>query len=102
MTPEPYPEIRAAVAKLCAKVPGDDWPKLDRDMPCPQAFVDALTSTSWLAVLAGRADPRRPRLRAPAAVSRRSGAKGNAARGLQSRCPSRALDIERKFRETRL
>jgi alkylation response protein AidB-like acyl-CoA dehydrogenase len=51
MTPEPYPEIRAAVAKLCAKGPGDDWPKLDRDMPCPQAFVDALTSTGWLAVL---------------------------------------------------
>jgi acyl-CoA dehydrogenase len=48
---EIYPEIREAVAKLCAKFPGQYWRKLDRDMAYPQAFVDALTEAGWLAVL---------------------------------------------------
>jgi len=48
---ETYPEIREAVAKLCAKFPGEYWRKLDRDMAYPQAFVDALTEAGWLAVL---------------------------------------------------
>ncbi|MBI1173525.1 acyl-CoA dehydrogenase [bacterium] len=48
---ETYPEIREAVAKLCAKFPGDYWRKLDRGMDYPQAFVDALTEAGWLAVL---------------------------------------------------
>ncbi len=46
-----YPEIREAVAKLCAKFPGDYWRKLDRGMDYPQDFVDALTQAGWLAVL---------------------------------------------------
>ena len=50
-TVETYPEIREAVAKLCAKFPGDYWRKLDRDMAYPQAFVDALTEAGWLSVL---------------------------------------------------
>ena len=48
---ETYPEIREAVAKLCAKFPGEYWRKLDRDMAYPQAFVDALTEAGWLSVL---------------------------------------------------
>lgn len=48
---EKYPEIRDAVAKLCAKFPGEYWRKLDRDMTYPQDFVDALTEAGWLSVL---------------------------------------------------
>jgi alkylation response protein AidB-like acyl-CoA dehydrogenase len=51
MTSQTYPEIREAVARLCAKFPGDYWRKLDRGMDYPQAFVDALTQAGWLAVL---------------------------------------------------
>lgn len=51
MTPETYPEIREAVAKLCARFPGSYWRGLDRDMAYPQAFVDALTTAGWLSVL---------------------------------------------------
>lgn len=51
MTHETYPEIREAVAKLCAAFPGEYWRKLDRDMSYPQAFVDALTEAGWLSVL---------------------------------------------------
>jgi alkylation response protein AidB-like acyl-CoA dehydrogenase len=49
--PETYPEIREAVAKLCARFPGSYWRALDRDMAYPQAFVDALTEAGWLSVL---------------------------------------------------
>lgn len=49
--PETYPEIRDAVAKLCARFPGSYWRALDRDMAYPQAFVDALTEAGWLSVL---------------------------------------------------
>ena len=48
---ETYPEIRAAVARLCAGFPGDYWRGLDREMAYPQAFVDALTEAGWLSVL---------------------------------------------------
>ncbi|MGR9459431.1 acyl-CoA dehydrogenase family protein (plasmid) [Rhizobium leguminosarum] len=48
---ETYPEIREAVARLCAKFPGEYWRKLDREMAYPQEFVDALTKAGWLAVL---------------------------------------------------
>lgn len=51
MTAETYPEIRDAVAKLCARFPGSYWRGLDRDMAYPQAFVDALTEAGWLSVL---------------------------------------------------
>ena len=48
---ETYPEIRDAVAKLCARFPGSYWRELDRTMAYPQAFVDALTEAGWLSVL---------------------------------------------------
>ncbi len=46
-----YPEIREAVARLCARFPGEYWRALDREMAYPQAFVDALTEAGWLSVL---------------------------------------------------
>jgi alkylation response protein AidB-like acyl-CoA dehydrogenase len=49
--PETYPEIREAVAKLCARFSGSYWRALDRDMAYPQAFVDALTEAGWLSIL---------------------------------------------------
>lgn len=51
MTHETYSDIREAVARLCAKFPGEYWRKLDREMAYPQAFVDALTEAGWLSVL---------------------------------------------------
>ena len=48
---ENYDDIRDAVAKLCARFPGDYWRKLDRDMAYPSAFVEALTQAGWLAAL---------------------------------------------------
>jgi acyl-CoA dehydrogenase len=50
-TLEAYPEIREAVAKLCARFPGEYWRDLDRRMEYPTAFVDALTQAGWLSVL---------------------------------------------------
>ena len=50
-TVETYSEIREAVAKLCARFPGEYWRALDREMAYPQAFVDALTEAGWLSVL---------------------------------------------------
>jgi alkylation response protein AidB-like acyl-CoA dehydrogenase len=49
--PETYREIREAVAKLCARFPGDYWRGLDREMAYPTAFVEALTEAGWLSVL---------------------------------------------------
>ncbi len=46
-----HTEIREAVAKLCARFPGDYWRKLDRDMAYPSEFVGALTDAGWLAAL---------------------------------------------------
>jgi acyl-CoA dehydrogenase len=48
---ENYPDIRDAVAKLCAQFPGEYWRKLDREMAYPSAFVDALTEAGYLSVL---------------------------------------------------
>ncbi len=48
---EIYPEIRDAVAKLCARFPGSYWRGLDRAMTYPRVFVDALTEAGWLSVL---------------------------------------------------
>jgi len=50
-TVETYSEIREAVAKLCARFPGEYWRAFDREMAYPQAFVDALTEAGWLSVL---------------------------------------------------
>ncbi|TKT76377.1 acyl-CoA dehydrogenase [Aquamicrobium sp. LC103] len=46
-----YSDIREAVARLCARFPGEYWRSLDREMAYPQAFVDALTEAGWLSVL---------------------------------------------------
>ena len=48
---ETYPEIRDAVAKLCARFPGEYWRGLDRTMSYPTAFVNALTEAGYLSVL---------------------------------------------------
>ena len=46
-----YPEIRDAVAKLCAGFPGEYWRDLDRDKTYPTEFVQALTEAGYLSVL---------------------------------------------------
>jgi acyl-CoA dehydrogenase len=49
--PEAYAEIREAVAKLCARFPGDYWRDLDRRMAYPKEFVSALTEAGYLSIL---------------------------------------------------
>ena len=49
--PSDYADIREAVAKLCARFPGEYWRALDREMAYPSAFVAALTEAGWLAAL---------------------------------------------------
>ncbi len=44
-------EIRAAVAKVCARFPGSYWRELDRARAYPEAFVAALAADGWLAAL---------------------------------------------------
>ena len=48
---ETYNDIREAVAKLCAKFPGEYWRRLDREMAYPIDFVRELTQSGWLAAL---------------------------------------------------
>lgn len=48
---ETYPELREAIAKLCAEFPGEYWRRLDREMGYPTAFVEALTEAGWLGAL---------------------------------------------------
>ncbi|MER9435791.1 acyl-CoA dehydrogenase family protein [Mesorhizobium sp. M0618] len=48
---EHYQDIRDAVAKLCARFPGEYWRALDRDMTYPGEFVAALTEAGWLSIL---------------------------------------------------
>ena len=48
---ESYADIRDAVAKLCARFPGDYWRRLDRGMEYPAEFVQALTEAGYLSVL---------------------------------------------------
>ena len=49
--PYTYTEIRDAVARLCARFPGEYWRARDRDMSYPTEFVSALTEAGWLAML---------------------------------------------------
>ena len=49
--PERYPEIRDAVARLCARFPGEYWRGLDAERAYPTEFVEALTADGWLSVL---------------------------------------------------
>jgi alkylation response protein AidB-like acyl-CoA dehydrogenase len=46
-----YPEIRAAVRKLCAQYPGQYWNALDRAREYPTEFVATLTREGFLSVL---------------------------------------------------
>jgi len=46
-----YPDIRAAVAALCAHFPGEYWRKLDSEKAYPTEFVQALTQAGFLATL---------------------------------------------------
>ena len=48
---EPHAEIRAEVAKLCARFPGEYWRALDERRGYPTEFVAALTEAGWLAAL---------------------------------------------------
>ena len=48
---ESYQDIRDAVARLCARFPGEYWRALDRDMTYPSEFVAALTQAGWLSIL---------------------------------------------------
>ena len=48
---EAYQDIRDAVARLCARFPGEYWRALDRDMTYPSEFVAALTQAGWLSIL---------------------------------------------------
>lgn len=51
MPEDPYSDIRAEVAKLCATFPPEYWRKLDRESAYPTEFVQALTQAGWLAAL---------------------------------------------------
>jgi acyl-CoA dehydrogenase len=53
-TDQTYPEIRAAVAALCARFPGEYWRKLDSAKAYPTEFVQALTGAGYLATLIPR------------------------------------------------
>ena len=46
-----HPEIREAVAKLCARFPGPYWQALDRSRSYPLEFVSALTQAGFLSIL---------------------------------------------------
>ena len=46
-----HPEIREAVAALCARFPGEYWRAKDRERAYPTEFVAALTEAGWLAAL---------------------------------------------------
>ena len=48
---ENYSDIREAVAKLCARFPGEYWRELDRRMAYPAQFVQALTEAGYLSIL---------------------------------------------------
>jgi acyl-CoA dehydrogenase len=43
--------IRASVAALCARFPGEYWRALDRERAYPTAFVEAMTSEGFLGAL---------------------------------------------------
>lgn len=45
------PEIREAVARLCADFPGEYWRKADREQAYPVEFVQALTDGGYLSAL---------------------------------------------------
>ncbi len=48
---DPHQQIRAEVARLCARFPGAYWRELDAARAYPSAFVQALTEAGYLAAL---------------------------------------------------
>lgn len=48
---EDYPEIRAAVARICEGFPGEYWRRLEADSAYPEEFVATLTREGWLGAL---------------------------------------------------
>ncbi|MFQ3622492.1 MAG: acyl-CoA dehydrogenase family protein [Acetobacteraceae bacterium] len=48
---ETWADLRAEVAKLCARFPGAYWRRLDAERAYPTEFVRALTEAGYLAVL---------------------------------------------------
>ena len=48
---DPWADLRAEVAKLCARFPGQYWRTLDAERAYPTEFVQALTEAGWLSVL---------------------------------------------------
>ena len=46
-----YQDIRDAVQQLCQDYPGEYWRQCDRDQAYPQAFVQVLTDSGYLAAL---------------------------------------------------
>jgi alkylation response protein AidB-like acyl-CoA dehydrogenase len=46
-----HPEIREAIARLCARFPGEYWRRLDESRAYPTEFVEALTRAGYLATL---------------------------------------------------
>ena len=46
-----WPDIRAAVAKLCTGFPGEYWRAKDKNSDYPIEFVEALTREGWLSAL---------------------------------------------------
>ncbi len=53
-TGDDYPELREAVARLCADYPSEYWRKLEDEPPSssyPTEFVKALTDAGYLAAL---------------------------------------------------
>ena len=48
---ESFPEIRAAVRRICAGFPGSYWQELDRERRYPTEFVQMLTGEGFLSVL---------------------------------------------------
>ena len=48
---DPHAEIRAEVAKLCSRFPGEYWRQLDATRGYPTEFVQALTEAGYLGAL---------------------------------------------------
>lgn len=46
-----WPDIRAAVAKLCTGFPGEYWRAKDKNSDYPIEFVEAMTREGWLSAL---------------------------------------------------
>jgi len=46
-----YDDIKEAVARLCARFPGEYWRGLDRERAYPTEFVDALNEAGFLSIL---------------------------------------------------